>query len=128
MAWSNAPYVYTYGVYYHSVFTIALLLRRSEQYGWRPIAGTENYTHTYLHGDPMDTHINLKPCYPDGRTVSYHSLLSSSSSSKPKEPTNYHGNDYSPSSTSSSLSSSSSSDEQSSSSSSSSSASATKFL
>ncbi|KAF9439827.1 hypothetical protein P691DRAFT_768766 [Macrolepiota fuliginosa MF-IS2] len=90
-----------------------LVLGISQQYGWRPIADTENYTHTYLHGNPMDTHTNLGPCHPDGRTISHHSPSSSPLSSESKEPTNDHGNDHStslasPSSDESSSSSSSS--------------------
>ncbi|KAF9439475.1 hypothetical protein P691DRAFT_769659 [Macrolepiota fuliginosa MF-IS2] len=109
-------------------------IRGSLTCGWRKIAGTENYTHAYLHGNPPDTHTCLGPCHPDGRTISHHSPSSSSSSSISKEPTNDHNNDHSSSSTSSSSnesssaassSSSSSADEQSNSLSSSSSASAT---
>ncbi|KAF9441528.1 hypothetical protein P691DRAFT_766177 [Macrolepiota fuliginosa MF-IS2] len=139
MAWTKAPYthVYTYGVYHHSAFTMPLMLGQSAQCRWRKIVGMENYTHTYLHGNPLDTCTCLGPCHPDGRTISHHSPSSSSSSSIYKEPTNDHDNDYSSSSTlsssneslsnasSSSLSSSFSADEQSNLSSSSSSASAT---
>ncbi|KAF9441194.1 hypothetical protein P691DRAFT_766606 [Macrolepiota fuliginosa MF-IS2] len=138
MAWTKAPYihVYTYGVYHHSAFTMPLMLGQSAQCGWRKIAGMENYTHAYLHGNPLDTRTCLGPCYPDGRTISHNSPSSSSSSSISKEPTNDHDNDHSNSSTSSSSneslsdassssSSSSSTDEQSNLSSSSSSTSAT---
>ncbi|KAF9440206.1 hypothetical protein P691DRAFT_768124 [Macrolepiota fuliginosa MF-IS2] len=112
-----------------------LMLGQSAQCGWRKIAGTENYTHAYLHGNPLDTHTYLGPCHPDGRTISHHSPSSLSSSSISEEPTNDHDNDHSSSSTSSSNESlsdassssslSSSADEQSNSLSSSSSASTT---
>ncbi|KAF9439736.1 hypothetical protein P691DRAFT_769015 [Macrolepiota fuliginosa MF-IS2] len=114
-----------------------LMLGQSAQCGWRKIAGTENYTHAYLHGNPLDTCTCLGPCHPDGRTISHNSPSSSSSSSISKEPTNDHDNDHSDLSmlsssneslsdaSSSSSSSSSSTDEQSNLSSSSSSASAT---
>ncbi|KAF9439784.1 hypothetical protein P691DRAFT_768889 [Macrolepiota fuliginosa MF-IS2] len=137
MAWTKAPYahVYTYGVYHHSAFTMLLMLGQSAQYGLRKITGTENYTHAYLHCNPLDTCTCLGPCHSDGRTISHHSPLLSSSSSISKEPTNDHDNDHSSSSTlsssnesssdASSSSSSSSADEQSKLSSSSSSASAT---
>ncbi|KAF9442302.1 hypothetical protein P691DRAFT_765349 [Macrolepiota fuliginosa MF-IS2] len=138
MVWTKVPYshIYTYGVYHHSAFTMLLMFGQSAQYGWRKIAGTENYTHTYLHGNPLDTCTCLGSYHPDGRAISHHSLSSSSSSSISKEPTNDYDNDHSNSSTlsssneslsdaSSSSSSSSFADEQSNSSSSSSSASAT---
>ncbi|KAF9443354.1 hypothetical protein P691DRAFT_764359 [Macrolepiota fuliginosa MF-IS2] len=137
MAWTKAPYshVYTYGVYYHSTFTMPLMLGQLAQCGWRKIVGMENYTHTYLHGNPLDTRTCLGPCHPDGRTVSHHSPSPSSSSFISNEPTNDHDNDHSNSSMMSSSneslsdvsssSSSSSADEQSNLSSSSSSASAT---
>ncbi|KAF9442023.1 hypothetical protein P691DRAFT_765650 [Macrolepiota fuliginosa MF-IS2] len=136
MAWTKASYshIYTYGICHHSAFTMPLMLGQLVQYGWRQIAGTENYIHAYLYGNPLDTCTCLGLCHPDGRTISHHSP--SSSSSKSKEPTNDHDNDHSSSSTSSSSdesssdtssssSSSSSSDEQSNLSSSSSSASIT---
>ncbi|KAF9440285.1 hypothetical protein P691DRAFT_767997 [Macrolepiota fuliginosa MF-IS2] len=125
MAWTKAPYahIYTYGVYHHLAFTMPLMLGQSAECGWRQIAGTENYTHAYLHGNPLDTHTCLGPCHPDGRTISHHSLSSLSSSSISKEPTNDHDNDHflstssssneSLSNASSSSSSSSSADEQS---------------
>ncbi|KAF9439701.1 hypothetical protein P691DRAFT_769094 [Macrolepiota fuliginosa MF-IS2] len=126
MVWTKAPYshIYTYGVYHYSTFTMPLMLGQSAQCGWRQITGTENYTHTYLHGNPLDTHTCLGPCHPDGRTIPHHSLSSSSSSSsESKELTNDHDNDHS-----SSSASSSSSDGQSNYSSSSSLASAPKEL
>ncbi|KAF9443353.1 hypothetical protein P691DRAFT_764358 [Macrolepiota fuliginosa MF-IS2] len=127
MAWTKAPYshVYTYGVYHHSAFTMPLMLGQSAQCGWRKIIGIENYIHTYLHGNPLDTRTCLGPCHPDGRTISHHSPLPSSSSSISNKPTNDHDNDHSNSSTTSSSNESLSDVSSSSSSSSSSSTSAT---